>query len=135
MSQFLIIAYPHESCGWVSMLPDFVGATGRGNTMELAMWRASRAAQQVCELLARLDKPLPTPTDLASTKKMHLWVGTYGVDWSTAVVRSIQLSDTSQIARRSRTAHQAPRPALVAGRQRSRTNGSIPDSLAQIDVR
>lgn len=135
MSQFLIIAYPHESCGWVSMLPDFVGVTGRGNAMELAMWRASKAAQQVCEVLARLDKPLPTPTDLASTKKMHLWVSAYGVDWSTAVVRSIRLSDTSQIAWRSRTAHQAPKPALVPGRQRSRSNGSIPDSPAQIDVR
>lgn len=29
MSQFLIIAYPHESCGWVSILPDFVGMTSR----------------------------------------------------------------------------------------------------------
>ena len=77
MSQFLIIAYSHESCGWVSMLPDFVGVTGRGNAMELAMWRASKAAQQVCEVLARLDQPLPTPTDLASTKNapmgQRLW--------------------------------------------------------------
>ena len=69
MSHFLIIAYPHKSCGWVSILPDFVGVTGRADEMGLAMWRATKAAQQVCEALAQLDQALPTPTNLASAQK------------------------------------------------------------------
>ncbi len=127
MSQFLIIACPHESCGWVSMLPDFVGVTGRGNAMGLAMWRATKAAQQVFEVLVRLDQALPMPTDLASAKKMHLWVNAYGLDWSTAVVRSIRLSDIAETEWHSRAARQAPKPALLLGRKRPRSNGSIPD--------
>ena len=134
MSQFLIVAYPHESCGWVSILPDFVGVTGRGTEMGLAMWRATKAAQQVCEVLAQLDQPLPTPTDLASARKMHVWVSVHGLDWSTAVVRSVRLSDTSQVAGRSRAARLAFKPAAIPGKQGSRSNGSIPDSPAQVDV-
>jgi hypothetical protein len=134
VSHFLIIAYPHESCGWVSILPDFVGVTGRANEMGLAMWRATKAAQQVCETLAQLDQALPTPTNLASAQKRHVWVNAYGLDWSTAVVRSVRLSDTSEITGRSRAARQAFKPATLPGKQGSRSNGSIPVSLAQGDA-
>lgn len=96
-AHFLIVTYPHESCGWVAILPDFVGVTGRGAEMGLAMWRATTAAQKVCEVLAQIERPLPVPTDLASAQRKHLWAHVYGVDWSTAVVRSIRLSDASQM--------------------------------------
>ena len=55
--------------GHFSILPDFVGVTGRADEMGLAMWRATKAAQQVCEALAQLDQALPTPTNLASAQK------------------------------------------------------------------
>lgn len=131
MSHFLIIAYPHESCGWVSILPDFVGVTGRADEMGLAMWRATKAAEQVCEALAQLDQALPTPINLASAQKKHVWVNAYGLDWSTAVVRSVRLSDTFEIAGRSRAARQALKPATIPGKQGSTSSGSIPNSLAQ----
>ena len=134
MSHFLIIAYPHESCGWVSILPDFVGVTGRADEMGLAMWRATKAAQHVCEALAQLDQTLPTPTNLASAQKKHVWVNAYGLDWSTAVMRSVRLSDTSETTGRSRAARQAFKPATIPRKQGSRSNGSIPDSLAQADA-
>jgi hypothetical protein len=134
VSHFLIIAYPHESCGWVSILPDFVGVTGRADEMGLAMWRAMKAAQQVCEALAQLDQALPTPTNLASAQKEDVWINAYGLDWSTAVVRSVRLSDTSETTGRSRAARQAFGPASIPGKQGSRSNGSIFDSLVQADA-
>jgi hypothetical protein len=99
------------------------------------MWRATKAAQQVCETLAQLDQALPTPTNLASAQKKHEWVYAYGLDWSTAVVRSVRLSDTSEITGRSRAARQAFKPATIPGKQGSGSNGSIPDSPAQAGVR
>jgi hypothetical protein len=135
VSHFLIIAYPHDFCGWVSVLPDFVGVTGRGNEMGLAMWRATKAAQQVCEVLTQLDQPLPTPTDLATAQKKHVWINAYGLDWSTAVVRSVRLSDTSQTTGRNRVANHPSESAAMPGTHGSRSNGSIPDSPAQADMR
>jgi hypothetical protein len=135
MSHFLIVAYRHEFCGWVSMLPDFVGVTGRGNEMGLAMWRATKAAQQVCEVLAELDQPLPTPTDLALARKRHVWINVHGIDWSTAVVRSVRLSDTSQNTALKRAAHQPFKQAAIPGKQSPRSNGGIPEFPAQVDVR
>src|SRR5688572_11302383 len=126
VSQFLIIACPHESCGWVSMLPDFVGVTGRGNAMGLAMWRATKAAQQVLEVLVRLDQALPMPTDLASAKKMPLWVSADGLDWWTAVVRCVRLRDIAETGWHRGGPRQAPEPALLRGRRRRRSSGSIP---------
>jgi hypothetical protein len=134
VSHFLIIAYRHEFCGWVSILPDFVGVTGRASEMGLALWRAAKAAQQVCDVLAQLDQPLPTPTDLASARKRHVWINAYGLDWSTAVVRSVRLSDTPQATAHQRAAHQASKSAIIPMKQGSRSNRNI-DSPAQADVR
>ena len=135
MSRFLIIAYRHEACGWVSVLPDFVGVTGRGNEMGLAMWRAMKSAQQVFDVLVQLDQPLPTPTDLAAAQKMHLWVNTYGLDWSVAVVRSVRLSDAPQARGYQRAAHHISKSAAIPRKQISRSNGSAPDSSAQAGLR
>jgi hypothetical protein len=101
--------------------------------MGLAMWRAMKAAQQVCAL-AQLDQALPTPTNLASAQKEDVWINAYGLDWSTAVVRSVRLSDTSEITGRSRAARQAFKPATIPGKRGSRSNGSIPVSLDQADA-
>jgi len=109
--------------------------TGRGDEMGLAMWRATKAAQQVCEVLAQLDQPLPTPTDLATAQKKHLWIHAHGLDWSTAVVRSVRLSETSQMTGRNRVANHVSRSTGMPGTHGSRSNGSIPDSPAQADVR
>jgi hypothetical protein len=135
VSRFLIVAYRHEFCGWVSILPDFVGVTGRASEMGLAMWGATKAAQQVCDVFAQLDHPLPTPTDLASARKRHVWINAYGLDWSTAVVRSVRLSDTSQATAHQRAAHQASKLAIIPVKQGSSSNGSISDSPAQANVR
>lgn len=135
MNQFLIIAYPHEIGGWVSILPDFVGVTGRGNEMGLAMWRATTAAQQIYEVLGQLDQRLPEPTDLAAARTRHLWINAHGLDWSTAVVRSVRLSDTPQSWARNRAALQVSASAALPGKQRSKSNGHIPNSRVQVDLR
>ncbi len=126
VSQFLIIAYPHETCGCASILPDIVGVTGRGSEMGLAIWRATKAAQQVCDILAQLNQPLPVPTDIAAARKRLGWVGAYGVDWSTAVVRSVGLGDTPEIIGRRRVTRHAFKPAALAAKQGSRGNGAFP---------
>lgn len=134
MSHFLIVTYPHESCGWVATFPDFVGVTGRAAEMGLAMWRATKAAQQVCEVLAQLDQPLPTPTDLVSVQRKHVWANVYGIDWSTAVVRSVRLSDTSQAAATNGAGDHAARSATVPEKRGPKSNGSVPEALTQAEM-
>jgi len=42
MVEYLAIAFPHDSGGWVTVLPDFVGVTGRAEDARQAIQRATR---------------------------------------------------------------------------------------------
>lgn len=88
MANYLLVTYPHEY-GWVAVMPDFRGATGRAQEMEPAVWRAIQAARKICAVILELGRSMPTPTDLATVRNNRVWANTYGIDWSNAVVRTI----------------------------------------------
>jgi hypothetical protein len=91
-TRYLIVTYPHEY-GWVAVMPDFRGATGRADEMESAIWQAIRSAHKVCSAMRELGRVIPAPMDLSSVKSKHRWAGAYGIDWSKAIVRTISIND------------------------------------------
>ncbi len=100
MVDYLIVAFPHPSCGWVAVLPDFIGVTGRGADLEEAIERAVAGAQDVCIALASINKPLPQPGDLAHAQRDQRWAKEYGIDWASAIVRAVSVPDPSTLPRR-----------------------------------
>jgi predicted RNase H-like HicB family nuclease len=100
MVEYLIVAFPHPSCGWVAVLPDFVGVTGRGAHVEEAIERAISGAQDVCIALASINKPLPRPGELAHAKRNQRWAKEYGIDWTQALVRAASIPHPSTLPRR-----------------------------------
>lgn len=96
VASYLVVTYRHEY-GWVAVMPDFNGATGRAEEMGPAVWKAVQAARKICAAMRELDRPLPTPADLATVRHNRVWANTYGIDWSNAIVRTIsgdKLADT-----------------------------------------
>jgi predicted RNase H-like HicB family nuclease len=86
--RYLVVTYPHDY-GWVTVMPDFRGATGRADDLQKAMLQALKGALKVCSVTLELGKPLPEPLELSFLKKDHVWGRIYGVDWSRAVVHTI----------------------------------------------
>jgi predicted RNase H-like HicB family nuclease len=86
--RYLVVTYPHDY-GWVTVMPDFRGATGRADDMQQAVLQALKGALKVCSVTLELGKPLPEPLELSFLKNDHVWARIYGVDWSRAVVHAI----------------------------------------------
>ena len=100
MVEYLVVALKHPSGGWVAVLPDFVGVTGRAVTMQHAIDRAAAGARQVCAVIVSVRNAMPEPCDLAAAQRNHRWVKEYGIDWQQAVTQTVPLSYPSIGARR-----------------------------------
>jgi predicted RNase H-like HicB family nuclease len=92
MVEYLVVTLQHPSGGWVAVLPDFVGVTGRAITMQHAIDRATAAAREVCGIMVTIRDAMPEPCDLATAQKNHRWAKEYGIYWRQAVVQSVALS-------------------------------------------
>jgi hypothetical protein len=91
-TRYLVVTYPQEY-GWVAVMPDFRGATGRAGEMDAAIGQAIRSANKVCSAISELGRGMPAPMDLSAVKSNHRWAGVYGVDWSKAIVHTIPVND------------------------------------------
>lgn len=100
MVDYLIVAFPHPSCGWVAVLPDFIGVTGRGADVEEAIARACDGAQDVCIALVAANQPMPQPGDLVRAQRNRRWAKEYGIDWATALVRAVSIPHPNTLPRR-----------------------------------
>lgn len=92
MVEYLVVTLQHPSGGWVAVLPDFVGVTGRAVTMQHAVDRAAAGAREVFGIMVGLKKAVPQPCDLAAAQRNHRWAREYGIDWQHALVQSVTLS-------------------------------------------
>jgi predicted RNase H-like HicB family nuclease len=89
---YIILAFPHHY-GWVALMPDFKGATGRARTAKQAMNQAIFAAQKVAIAMAELGRPRPAPMDLAAIKDNPVWTLTYGIDWTRAIRHTVPVGE------------------------------------------
>ena len=85
---YMLVVYPHHY-GWVALLPDFRGATGRAADMEAAVLQAIEGARKVCSAMEEVGAEIPDPLDIALVKSNSVWVRVYGIDWARAVVRTV----------------------------------------------
>jgi hypothetical protein len=92
MVDYLVVTLQHPSGGWVAVLPDFVGVTGRAVSMQHAIDRATAAAREVCAVVFDMKKSMPEPCDLALVQKNLRWAKEYGIDWQQAVIQKVALS-------------------------------------------
>jgi hypothetical protein len=100
MVEYLVVTLQHPSGGWVAVLPDFVGVTGRAVSMQHAIDRATAGAREVCAVLVGIKKTMPEPCDLAAAQKNHRWAKEYGIDWERAVVQPVLISHPGTAQRR-----------------------------------
>jgi predicted RNase H-like HicB family nuclease len=100
MVEYLVVTLQHPSGGWVAVLPDFVGVTGRAVSMQHAVDRATAGAREVCAVLVDIKKTMPEPCDLAAAQRNHRWAKEYGVDWERAVVQAVGISHPGTAQRR-----------------------------------
>jgi hypothetical protein len=101
MVEYLVVALQHPSGGWVAVLPDFVGVTGRAMTMQHAVDRAAAGAREVCAVVVGIRKAMPEPCELSMAQRNARWAKEYGIDWQQAVIRSVTLPHPGIGARRS----------------------------------
>lgn len=101
MVEYLVVALQHPSGGWVAVLPDFVGVTGRAVTMQHAIDRAAAEAREVCAIIVDVRKAMPAPCDLSTAQRNRRWAKEYGINWQQAVVQSVALSRPGIGLRRS----------------------------------
>ena len=92
MVDYLVVTLQHPSGGWVAVLPDFIGVTGRAMSMQHAIERATAAAREVCAVIFDIKKGMPEPCDLAVAQKNYRWAKEYGIDWQEAVIQTVTLS-------------------------------------------
>ena len=101
MVEYLVVALQHPSGGWVAVLPDFVGVTGRAVTMQHAIDRAAAGAREVYAIIVGMRKAMPEPCDLSTAQRNLRWAKEYGIDWQQAVVQTVALSHPGVGPRRS----------------------------------
>ena len=101
MVDYLVVALQHPSGGWVAVLPDFVGVTGRATSMQHAIDRATAGAREFCAILVGIKKAMPTPCELSDAQRNRRWAKEYGVDWERAVIQSVALAHPGTSQRRS----------------------------------
>jgi predicted RNase H-like HicB family nuclease len=111
---YLVIAFRHW--GWVAVLPDFVGVTGRAEDVAKAIQRAVVAARSALEALKAVPTQLPVPSNLDAVQRNYAWAKEQGIDWSKAVVSTVSwhlddLTDKDQA--------QSPQKTTADGRQRN----------------
>jgi predicted RNase H-like HicB family nuclease len=92
---YVLVIYPHDY-GWVALMPDFRGATGRAVEMESAISHAIQAARKVCSAMIEVGRVIPDPSEISSVKSDPLWVRVYGVDWSRAIMRTVSMDELRQ---------------------------------------
>jgi hypothetical protein len=101
MVDYLVVALQHPSGGWVAVLPDFIGVTGRATSMQHAIDRATAGAREFCAIVFGIRKAMPQPCELADAQRNHRWAKEYGIDWQQAVVQTVTLSHPGSAQRRS----------------------------------
>ncbi len=101
MVEYLVVALQHPSGGWVAVLPDFVGVTGRAVSMQHAIDRATAEAREVCSIMVSIRRAMPEPCDLTHAQRNLRWAKEYGIDWQTAVIQSAMLAYPGTGLRRS----------------------------------
>ena len=121
MVDYLVVAFPHPSGGWVAVMPDFLGVTGRGPDLEQAIERASGGAMDVCTALVAIDNAMPEPGDLAAAQRDQRWTKEYGIDWVSAIVRPVSLPHPNSVPSR-RLAKRESKIAAWSRRMAARAN-------------
>ena len=106
---YVLVIYPHEY-GWVALMPDFRGATGRAVEMESAISHAIQAARKVCSATMEVGRVIPDPSEISAVKSNPIWVRVYGVDWSRASMRTVSMDElTVHEAKKVMCARSLPR--------------------------
>jgi hypothetical protein len=101
MIDYLVVALQHPSGGWVAVLPDFVGITGRATSMQHAVDRATAGAREFCAIMVGIRKSMPEPCQLADAQRNLRWAKEYGIDWESSVIQTVALGHPGAAQRRS----------------------------------
>ena len=126
MVEYLVVALQHPSGGWVAVLPDFVGVTGRAVEMQHAIDRATAEAREVCFMVVEVKKAMPEPCDLATVQRNHRWAKEYGISWDQAVIQTAHFAYPNSGQRRRRSEKRESKVVEWSRRAARRANRDVP---------
>jgi predicted RNase H-like HicB family nuclease len=92
MAHYIGVFVPLDAGGWRGLFPDVPACEADGASLDLAVSHAASALMQhVSALNGHADEPA-LPRDLTAIKDDTEWASAHAIDWSTAVVTMIRLS-------------------------------------------
>ena len=85
---YVVVLAPQGGGGWCAHFPDFPGCRAMGDRIEVAIENSTR------EVASRVDRlhGLPPPRHQEEIREDVAWARQRGFDWSTAVVRLVQIA-------------------------------------------
>ena len=93
MAHYVGVFVPLVAGGWRGLFPDVPDCEADGASLDLAVSHAASAlTQHVATLNGGRAEELPPPRDLTAIKDDAGWASVHAIDWSTAVVTMIRLS-------------------------------------------
>jgi hypothetical protein len=131
MVDYLVVALQHPSGGWVAVLPDFVGVTGRATSMQHAIDRATAGAREFCAIMVGIRKTMPEPCELADAQRNHRWAKEYGIDWQQAVIQTVAMSDPGTASQRRSAAKRESKVVEWSRRAAARRMAQQPPVAAE----
>ena len=92
MAHYIGVFVPLEAGGWHGLIPDVPACEADGVSLDLAVSHAASALMQHVTALNGDSDQLALPRDLTAIKDDAEWASAHAIDWSTAVVTMIRLS-------------------------------------------
>ena len=92
MAHYIGVFVPLEAGGWRGLFPDVPACEATGPSLDIAVSHAASALTQHVGDLNGSAHALQAPRDLTAIKNDEQWASAHAIDWSTAVVTMIRLS-------------------------------------------
>jgi predicted RNase H-like HicB family nuclease len=89
-NHYIAILVPESTGGWTVLFPDLPGCAAHSETIHLAQWMATEAAELHLETLRFDGRELPLARNLEAIRADEAWITRCQVDWTKAVVIMIR---------------------------------------------
>ena len=89
-NHYIAILVPESTGGWTVLFPDLPGCTTHAETIQLAQWMATEAAELHLETMRFDGRELPRARNLEAIRADEAWTTRCQIDWAKAVVIMIR---------------------------------------------
>ena len=89
-NHYIAILAPESTGGWTVLFPDLSGCTTHAETIQLAQWMATEAAELHLETMRFDGRELPLARNLEAIRADEAWTTRCQIDWKKVAVIMIR---------------------------------------------